>query len=107
MLTDLMRCLFFYGALFQFQFSASHIAGVSNWVADAISRNELSIVFSSFPQARQVSIIDQVTQFLLNLPDWGSAHWMSLFTASLYSASPITLYKQLQVEGAPILAVLR
>ena len=38
LLTDLLRCLFFYAAVYHFHFSSSHIPGVHNTVAYAISR---------------------------------------------------------------------
>ena len=44
LLHSLLRCLFFYAVVFNFHFSATHIPGAFNWVADAISRNHLSLV---------------------------------------------------------------
>ena len=88
LLINLLRCLFFYAAVFQFHFSASHIPGVDNHVADAISRNNLSLVSSLFPQASQVFVPGLVVSFLLDLPDWGSRTWMEKFTHSLSRVSP-------------------
>ena len=70
-LSNLLRCLFFYAAVFHFQFSAVHIAGVSNRVADVISHNNVSLISSLSPQACQVAVSVPLSQFLLDLPDWG------------------------------------
>ena len=40
-LAHLIRCLFFFEAVFQFEHSASHIAGPQNRAADCLSRNNL------------------------------------------------------------------
>ena len=50
LLTQLLCCLFFYASYFGFHFTARHIAGVNNIVADAISRNHLSLLSSMLPQ---------------------------------------------------------
>lgn len=39
----LLRCLYFYSAYYQFDFSAKHISGVDNVLADALSRNHLHL----------------------------------------------------------------
>ena len=91
LLTDLLRCLFFYASVFHFQFSAIHIAGASNRVADAISRNQLSSISFLFPQASRVLVPPSVSQFLLAPPDWGSPNWMEQFNTSLTSVCPPTL----------------
>ena len=52
----LLRCLYFYSALFQFEFSAEHIPGVQNVAADALSRDNLVLFSSLLPQATQVQI---------------------------------------------------
>ena len=85
LLSDLLRCLLFYAATFHFDFSATHISGASNTVADAISRNHLIIVSSLYPQASQVPVPAALTQFLWALPEWGSPSWMEQFNLSLNS----------------------
>ena len=83
LLTQLLRCLFFYASFFQFHFSASHIPGAHNVVADAISRNNLTLLHSLVPQASQVTIPPAVSTFLLTPPDWGSPSWTEQFSLSL------------------------
>ena len=87
LLTELLRCLFFYASIFHFHFSASHIAGIHNTVADAISRNHLTLLSSLIPQATQAFIPPTVSQFLLALPEWGSRNWTEQFIRSLPRAS--------------------
>ena len=90
LLTQLMRCLFFYASVFQFHFSASHIPGVFNTTADAISRNNHELLPSLLPQAsQQVTVPQSVSGFLLALPDWGSPNWTTLFLHSLPRAYPL------------------
>ena len=88
LLSHLLRCLFFYAATFRFHFSAVHIPGTSNVVADAISRNNLSLLSSLLPQATRMSIPASVSEFLLSLPDWGSPIWTDKFMHSLSSVCP-------------------
>ena len=45
-LVQLLQCLFFYSARFQFHFSATHIPSVHSVVADAISRNSCNLLSS-------------------------------------------------------------
>ena len=93
LLTNLLRCLFFYAVVYKFHFSASHIPGESNWVADAISRNNLSSVSSFLPQGSETTVPQSIVhpQFLMDLPDWGSRNWMEQFTHSLASPHPPTV----------------
>ena len=69
--------------VYHFHFSAVHIAGINNHIADAISHNNASFVYSIFPKASQVLVPSTVTQFILDLPDWGSPNWMERFARSL------------------------
>ena len=79
---------FFYASYFGFHFTARHIAGVNNIVADAKPRNQLSLLSSMLPQASQTQIPQPVVGFLLGLPDWGSPRWIQQFTSSLPTESP-------------------
>ena len=82
-LTPLLRCLFF------FQYSAIHIPGVLNTAADALSRNDLTLFSSLFPQIPMVLVPKAVEELLvLNPPDWGSNNWTELFTLSLHRGLP-------------------
>ena len=47
----LLRCLYFYAVIFQFDYSAEHMSGVLNVAANAISRNNLALFLSVLPQA--------------------------------------------------------
>ena len=88
LLVQLLRCLFFYASRFQFHFSASHIPGAHNVIADAISRDNISLLFSLVPQAQQTSMPAQVQAFLLSPPDWGSPDWITRFRHSLPKVCP-------------------
>ena len=88
LLTDLLRCLFFYASIFNFHLSASHIPGIQNTVADAISRDNLGVLSSLLPQATQVTVPPAVAEFLLYPPRWGSPSWTEQFARSLHQASP-------------------
>ena len=82
----LLRCLYFYTAFFQFDYTTEHIPGVLNTAADALSRNNNNItLFSSLlPQATQVHIPTPLQDLLLtHRPDWGSTNWIRLFHSTL------------------------
>ena len=84
----LLRCLYFYAAFFRFDYVAHHVPGVVNVAADAISRNNLTLFSSLFPQAMQVSIPQPLQDLLVvQRPDWGSRHWTSLFASTLQTPS--------------------
>ena len=87
LLCHLLRCLYFYSAHFRFTFSATHIPGVQNIAADALSRQNLSLFRSLFPQLPQHTVpLALVDLFLRQTPDWNSAPWMRLFRGSLHLA---------------------
>ena len=46
----LLRCLYFYTAFFQFDYTAEHIPGVLNTAADALSRNNITFFHLYFPR---------------------------------------------------------
>lgn len=76
----LLRCLHFLCAKFDIRVSATHIPGVDNIPADALSRNNLDQFFSSTPKALQHP--SRITQELKRLvmvdkPDWLSEDWRS------------------------------
>ena len=50
-----VRCLAFITAKFQFLSSASHIPGVENTAADALSRNKLDVFHSILPSGQPIS----------------------------------------------------
>ena len=47
----IIRCLFFIRARFQLDLHAVHVPGVENVLADAISRDNLHILFTQIPGA--------------------------------------------------------
>ena len=80
----LMRCLAFIQAKFQFYIFSSHIQGIKNDLADALSRNNADYFKYHYPQAAQHPT--PIPQELLDLtliskPDWTSALWTGLWSA--------------------------
>lgn len=71
----LMRCLAFTKAKWQISVVAEHIPGIQNTLADALSRDKLSIFHSLFPQVNsQLTLIPAAIVDLLVIirPDWTS-----------------------------------
>ena len=71
-LMHLVRCLFFMLAARDISLYAYHIPGVLNTVADAISRNNLSFLFSKVPSAEPRSTLlppDLVKLLVTRQPD--------------------------------------
>ena len=80
----LMRCLHFITAKFNLLLSATHIAGIENSLADALSRDNLSFFFTHHPPANHSP--SPIPSALLDLlvhsrPDWMSASWSSMFNS--------------------------
>ena len=78
----LARCLAFLTARFNINLVASHIRGVNNTLADALSRDNKSLFLTSHPQAnREPSPIPEALLDLLVVtrPDWTSRHWTELW----------------------------
>lgn len=78
----LVQCLSFIKAKFQFSLFASHIKGVDNYLAGALSRNNLDTFRLCYPQALPHPI--RIPQELLDLtilskPDWTSARRTELW----------------------------
>ena len=61
----LLCCLYFYTALFQFHYSVEHVPGVLNIAADAISRNNISLLPSLIPQASRVPLPPSILEMLV------------------------------------------
>ena len=80
----LMRCLAFIAARYQFSIRASHLSGVCNTLADALSRDRLSRFRSHHPQARSrpSAISPELLDLLIvSKPDWTSPHWTNLWSS--------------------------
>lgn len=85
----LLRCLFFIRATFQFTLWAVYLPGRENALADAISRDNLSVLFTQVPQSvEQRFPVPQAIQSLLleKQPDWTSMDWCQLFKACFQQA---------------------
>jgi hypothetical protein len=85
-LMQLLRCLFFVEASYQFYLSASHIPGRLNDCADDLSRNRLSAFQAKMPDAQPYSIPipSSLLQWLLQPKEtWTSPSWIQQFTTFL------------------------
>ena len=68
-----------YSAFYGFYFSARHVPGVLNEVADALSRNKADHISSFISQVPRFHWTDQLHRLLISeRPDWGSQSWMAL-----------------------------
>ena len=86
-----MSC-FLYASVHHFDIVGEHIAGVHNAAADAISRNNLALFSSMFPQVPHVPIPQSVRDLLVEIqPDWGSHRWTDLFKSSWTRVNPGSL----------------
>ena len=77
-----MRSLFFIVAHYQISLRACHVPGAQNEIADAISRDNLSLFFSLLQAANPT--LTHLTELLVALlvteqPDWTSTAWSQLF----------------------------
>ena len=71
---DLLHCLFFIRARFNICLRAVHIPGVCNGLADAVSRDNLTFLFSQIPEAVACCTLIPLAlcALLINQPDWTS-----------------------------------
>ena len=79
----LLRCLSFIGAEFNFNLVATHVEGRENVLADALSRNNISLFCQLYPQAHATPtrIPPELLDLLvLSKPDWTSAAWTELWS---------------------------
>ena len=84
LIMHLLRSLFFVKAYFDLDLRAVHTPGKDNVVADAISRDDLTTVFSQVPtiSPRTTPIPQRVAEILVEgQPDWTSVDWAKLFTS--------------------------
>ena len=79
----LMRCLYFFAAKHNLFLSAAHLPGISNHLADALSRSLLPAFILNYPQASRhpspvpAALVDLV---VLSKPDWTSPNWNRMFS---------------------------
>ena len=81
---QLLRCLFFLEAHFQFQLSATHLPGALNERADDLSRNRLSSFHDKMPEAAPYPspIPPSLLQWLLDPGlSWTSPVWIQQFSS--------------------------
>ena len=81
-----MHLLFFIEASYDFVLTACHIAGRSNYLVDALSRNKLASFYAKFPQVDRspTPVPGCLLQLLLDSDlEWTSPSWMNLFITSL------------------------
>ena len=79
----LLRCLVFIAARFSLRVTATHIPGIHNSIADALSRNNLALFHSLLPQAIKAPTPipgSLIHLLLLEKPDWTSQRWTSLWS---------------------------
>ena len=75
---QLMRCLSFLMAKGEFYMVASHIKGVDNTLADALSRDNLPLFHSLYPQVQpQPAIVPEAMLDLVFIrePEWTCKNW--------------------------------
>ena len=57
----LLRCLYFFAAYYHFSYSVHHLPGVTNAVADALSRNNMSLFISLVSQDIPTEVSQEVS----------------------------------------------
>ena len=80
----MLRCLTFLLAKWQCRLIAEHLSGTHNTIADALSRNNLSLFHTLLPQAvpRPTTIPMALIQLLMGVrPDWTSQRWTELWSS--------------------------
>ena len=84
-LMHLIRVLVFLASHLNFWFTASHVAGDSNILADALSRNNVDLFLSEVPQAHRHSsrIPPPLIDLLVCNITWTSTVWTKLFRDTL------------------------
>ena len=87
-LMQLLRCVSLFSAFYGFHFSAKHVPGVLNEVADALS-HKIAHTSSCISQVPKFLLSRQLQRLLISeRPDWGSQSWTELFSNSLIVGLP-------------------
>ena len=79
---DMLRCMFFFRAYWEFELTAEHVPGERNVAADAVSCNNLSLFFQVLPGASpQPTPVSQslIDLLVVHRPDWTSPNGITLF----------------------------
>ena len=82
----LLRCLWFFTALFDIHIIATHISGITNTTADMLSRNQLKEFFAANPEASQFPTLIPLSLLSLIAPqqlDWTSPSFLQQFQATV------------------------
>ena len=98
----LLRCLAFIAAHWQCHLTSAHILGNQNCLADAISRNNIAVLRTLYPQADEEPdyIPPELLQLLIvETPDWNSVRWMKLWKAIFHKDWPPLQEKSMQLES--------
>ena len=84
-LMHLLRLLVFYASFYDFWFTASHIPGIINTNADALSRNNTVVFLSQAPGSDKdpIQIPNHLIQLVSLNQTWISTAWMMLFKAAI------------------------
>ena len=88
LLAHILRSVFFITAKYNFDIAAIHTPGKLNTIADAISRNNISLFRSQVPQAapQPIPIPNQLVKGLsCAKQDWSSRNWTTWFASILNS----------------------
>ncbi len=86
----LLRCVFFFAASWDCEYTATRIPGATNVIADALSRDKAHVLAHLAPTASTVpSLIPLSLQDLLfhTEASWTSAYWRERFTTYIATAS--------------------
>ena len=82
-------CISRFSAIYGFHFSAEHVPGVLNEVADALSCDKIAHTSYCILQFPKFHLSGQLHRLLISeRPDWGSQSWMELFSSSLIVVLP-------------------
>ena len=89
LIMHLLRCLHFLCALHSIHVTASHIPGVENTPADALSRDDLHLFFLSHPKAAELPtpVPPQLWDLVVaSRPDWTCHSWRAKLRSSCRAA---------------------
>ena len=75
MVMHLLRCLWFFTAIFDIQIIAKHIPGATNTSADMLSRNQITQLLVRHPQVS--CILTPLPSSLLHIVSPSKLHWTS------------------------------
>ena len=82
----LLRCLWFFTAIFDIQIIVKHIPGVTNISADMLSRNQMMQFFAAHPQASRIPTPLRSSLLHIASPsklDWTSPLFLQLLRETL------------------------